>query len=224
MIIELVVGSGLVIAGVAAARLLVRRRRAEPEVEDGADAKPPKKPVDDTPETKKTKPKPSGPKRAPRRRPSGEGPRGLRVDDVLLYADTELWLAGMIALEEEDLVARLFVCPGSTRAEWIAQLDEHADDIALLMPSDDVVAGSVPDVLPVDGRRLTLERRGRASVSWDGESLPKIDATADYVLLSDAGGRVVLVLDFERAPRIALKGDRVSKAMIDLLPGGDLDD
>ena len=42
--------------------------------------------------------------------------RGLRVGDVLLYADTELWLAGMVELWEEDLVARLFPTPGALRS------------------------------------------------------------------------------------------------------------
>ncbi len=196
MIVELLVGAGLVLAGAAAARVVLRRR--EPDREE------PPATEDETPEP--------------------TGPRGLRVGDVLLYAETELWLAGMLELDEEGFVARLFPTPGGVRAEWVAQLDEPAADLATLSPTDEVPAGPVPESLPIGGRRLTLERRGDAVVSSDGEHLPRTSGKARYCLLSDAGGRVLVVLDFEKAPRLALVGDRVARHMIDLLPGGDLDE
>lgn len=196
MIVELLVGAGLVLAGAAAARVVLRRRE-EPDREEP--------PVEDTP-------------------PEPTGPRGLRVGDVLLYADTELWLAGMLELDEEGFVARLFPTPGGVRAEWVAQLDEPATDLATLSPTDEVPAGPVPESLPVGGRRLTLERRGDAVVRSEGEHLPRTSAKGRYCMLSDAGGRVLVVLDFEKAPRLALVGDRVARHMIDLLPGGDLDE
>jgi hypothetical protein len=46
---------------------------------------------------------------------------------------------------------------------------------------------------------------------------------AAYCLLSEVGGRVALVLDFERAPRLSLAGERVMRDAIDLLPGGDVE-
>lgn len=198
MIVELIVGAGLVLAGAAAARVFFLRREDE-EREDTSGA------GDGG----------NGPVR--------EGPRGLRVGDVLLYADTELWLAGMLELDEEGFVARLFPTPGGLRAEWVVQLDEEATDLAMLCATDEVPAGAVPESLPIGGRRLTLERRGSAVVRVEGEHLPRTGGKARYALLSDVGGRVLLVLDFERAPRLALTGERVERHMIDLLPGGDLD-
>lgn len=198
MIVELLVGAGLVLAGAAAARVLLRRK-------DGDDEEGPAPEVGATPKA-----------------PSLEGPRGLRVGDVLLYADTELWLAGMIELGEEGFVARLFPTPGGMRAEWVVQLDESATDLAALSATDEVPTGPVPESLPIAGRRLTLERRGHAVVRTEGEHLPRTSGTGRYVILSDAGGRVLVVLDFEKAPRLALVGDRVPRHMIDLLPGGDL--
>ena len=53
---------------------------------------------------------------------------------------------------------------------------------------------------------------------------PRTNPEARYTILSDAGGRVLVVLDFAKAPRLALVGDRISRAMIDLLPGGDLEE
>lgn len=214
MIFELLVGAGLVVAGAAAARVLLRRqegldgdaeRRGEAdEAREGAA---------------------SGKKPAPRsaRGPSAVGPRGLRVGDVLLQGDTELWLAGMIELDEEGFVLRLFVTPGALRADWVVQLDEEARDLATLEETDEVPEGHVPEALPVGGRRLTLERRGYADVRTAGEHLPRTTNRAHYDVLSDAGGRVLVVVDFDKAPRIAVVGDRVGKHTVDLLPGGDLE-
>ncbi len=196
MIVELLVGAGLVLAGAAAARVLRRRRDAiRDEDENDMD------------------------------RSVGEvsRARGLRVGDVLLYADTELWLAGMLELDEEGFVARLFPTPGGNHSEWVAQLDEDAGDLALLSPTDEVPEGPVPESLPMGGRRLTLERRGQAVLRIDGEHLPRTNPAGRFCVLSDAGGRVLVVLDFDKAPRLALLGERVARHMIDLLPGGDLE-
>lgn len=197
MIVEFLMGAGLVLAGAAAARVLLRR--GEPNGLDHV--------KEDEGE----------------REPVPQGPRGLLVGDVLLYADTELWLAGMLELDEEGFVARLFPTPGGLRADWVAQLDEEATDLATLSKTDEVPAGAVPESLPIGGRRLTLERRGHAIVRAQGEHLPRTGGRGAYCLLSDAGGRILIVLDFEKAPRLALTGDRVERHMIDLLPGGDVE-
>lgn len=211
MIVELIVGAGLVVAGAAAARVLMQRRELVEEDEAEVDEKDAKKDEGE-------------PKREKKKRRPLDGPRGLRVGDVLLYADTELWLAGMLQLDEEGFALRLFPTPGGLRAEWVAQLDEEARDLATLEATDEVPAGAVPEALPIGGRRLTLERRGHADVRSKGEHLPRTTDRGRYVILSDAGGRVAVVVDFEKAPRIALVGDRVAKHMVDLLPGGDLED
>lgn len=235
MIIELVLGAGLVVAGITATRAMARRR-AEEDPSDPSDKGPSDKGAsgigasdEDHPETSEADPAPveSGKKgrrrfrRARRKRPARVGPRGLLVGDVLLYGDTELWLAGAIELDEEGLVARLFPTPGALRSEWLAQLDEEARDLATMSLCDEVPAGAVPESLPIGGRRLTLERRGHAEVRCEGESLPRTQTRGRYSLLSDAGGRVLFVLDFDKAPRLALSGDRVARHMMDLLPGGD---
>ncbi|MEC7523794.1 MAG: hypothetical protein VYE22_28175 [Myxococcota bacterium] len=207
MIVELIVGAGLVMAGAAAARMLMRRgeldaEEGQPDAEPEADDAPPKR----------------------RRAPLREGPRGLRVGDVLLHGAGELWLAGAIELDEEGFVARLFPTPGGTSAGWVAQLDDEASDLATLEETDEVPDGAVPEALPIAGRRVRLERRGHATVTRSGEHLPRTEASCRYTILSDAGGKVLVVVDFDTAPRIALVGDRVARHMIDLLPGGDLED
>lgn len=214
MIVELLVGAGLVAVGTATARILMRRREANAN-DDETDEGPKKAPE-------------KGPKKARGKKPKAKdkrpGPRGLLVGDVLLYADTELWLAGMLELDEEGFVARLFPCPGGGRADWVAQLDETADDLVTLKDTSEVPAGPVPEALPVGGRRLSLEARGTADVHAKGEHLPRTGSRATYTILSDAGGRVLMVVDFPKAPRLALLGDRMGKHMVDLLPGGDLEE
>jgi hypothetical protein len=215
-VVEILVGAGLVLAGAAAARMILRRKSndAPPEKDKKKAADAAKKKAADAAKKKG--------KKDEKREPT-DGPRGLRVGDVLLYADTELWLAGMIELDEEGLVARVFPTPGGMRAEWVAQLDESANDVATLAVTDEVPAGPVPEALPIGGRRLSLERRGQAIVRVDGEHLPRTSPQGRYVILSDAGGRVLVVIDFEKAPRLALVGDRLERHMVDLLPGGDLE-
>jgi hypothetical protein len=223
VIVEILVGFGLVMAGAAAARVLIRRREAAADDVDGKDEPPKEKKVEKEKEKEKETAK-KAKKKKKSEEPAVIGPRGLRVGDVLLYADTELWLAGMIELDEEGLVLRLFPTPGGTRADWLVQLDEEGRDVATLSETDEVPAGPIPESLPIAGRRVSLERRGDAVVHTEGEHLPRTSAKARYAILSDAGGKMLLVLDFEKAPRIALAGERVERHMLDLLPGGDLEE
>ena len=207
MLTGLIIGAGIVLAGAVAARRFMKTAK---EADGSPDA---------------------GDKGGER---SGEGERkratdphrsrkkrGLKVGDVLLYADTELWLAGAIELDEEGWVARLFPTPGALRSEWVAQLDEAAQDLALLRSTDEVPAGAVPESLPVDGQRLSLERRGHAEVETEGEGLPATSAQAQWVILSEPGGGILFVVDFEGGTRLSLSGERVSRALVDHLPGGD---
>lgn len=148
--------------------------------------------------------------------------RGLAIGDVLLYADSELWLAGCIALDEEGYVLKLFHTPGGgERAEWVAQLDEDAHDLALAKATDEVPAGRVPAELPIGGFRLSLRRRGHAQVTAEGEGLPPITEQAEYVELGGPGGRGLLVLDFQGGDRLALSIERLGRELFDLLPGSD---
>lgn len=193
MIIEL--GLAVSAAGVA---LWAYRRRRQPKVPGRANEPGPK----------------GGPEPKAPRRP------GLHVSDVILYADTELWLAGCIDLDDGADVLRLFATPGAKRAAYVAQLDREGEDLATLSPGAKVSAGRIPDELSVDGSRLRLRKRGRAGVRTEGESLPPHTAQADYVLLGDPSGRLLLVIDFVGGERLALSGERVPRGMLDVLPGG----
>jgi hypothetical protein len=172
-------------------------------------------------------------------KPHRSGPRGLRVGDVLLYADTELWLAGSFELDEEGLVARVFRAPGNDRAPWVIQLDPDAQKIVLARDcGDEVPGGRVPAELPIGGMRLSLERRGHAKVTVEGEldahdsktggaktgdakTLDAKTVRAEYVRMTGPGGRELLVVDFEGGPRLALAGERTGRELFDFLPGGD---
>lgn len=192
MLIEVLIGGGLVVAGAAAARSLVRRAERESAA-------------------------------APKSRETAE-PRGLKVGDVLLHGSDEHWLAGMVELDEHGMALRVFRAPGAGENEWVAQLDERAKDVALLSETGEVPEGAVPESLPIDGRRLELECRGQADVRVTGEHLPRVQPRCEYTVLSEMAGRILVVIDFERAPRLALAGERVEPHMLELLPGGDADD
>lgn len=196
MIVELAIGAAAVVVASAIARA-VAVRRAEREAEAGR-------------------------KRELAAR-AAEPRRGLRVGDVLLYVGDELWLAGALELDEEGTRIWLFRAPENARVGWVVQLDERGDELALALESAEIPEGPVPDRLPLGGRLLSLRRRGRAKVRARGEQVPKVGAgsAARFVVLEDAGGRMAVVVDLEGAGRVALVGDRVERALIDVLPGGD---
>ena len=196
MIAEIAIGAAIVASVSFAFRTLNAAKREQRAPEDGDE-------------------KPKKPKRT--------GPRGLRVGDVLLYADTELWLSGVFELDEEGLVARVFKAPGNAVADWVVQLDEEAEDIAIGKETDEVPDGRVPSELPIRGMRLSLRRRADAIVTKEGDNLPPISESAEVVLMGGAGGRTLLVIDFKGSGRISLDLERIGREMIELLPGGDED-
>ncbi len=103
-------------------------------------------------------------------------PRGLRIGDVLLYADAEIWLAGEVHLDEEGFALSLFPTPGAPRSTFVAQLDEHAREIALVEGANLIGRGAdcqvridLPDIsrhharIQVAGDVATIEDLGSKS-------------------------------------------------------------
>ena len=222
MIVEVAVGGALVAAAALAWRRLHERRAMKKRSDEDAPSETKEKsekkePRDAKGEKAREKVAPA----AAKKKPARSGPRGLRVGDVLLYADAELWLAGCFELDEEGLVARVFRAPGNDRAPWVIQLDPDAQKIVLARDcGDEVPGGRVPAELPVGGMRLSLERRGHADVFVEGELEAK-PARAEFVRMTGPGGRELLVVDFEGGERIALFGERTGRELFDFLPGGD---
>lgn len=218
MILEVAVGGAIVAAAGLAWRRLHERRAMEKRSDQAADTSKPSEKVAGTSEKKREA---VANAKAPPKQPARSGPRGLRVGDVLLYADAELWLAGYFELDEEGFVARVFHAPGNDRAPWVIQLDPDAQKIVLAREcGDEIPGGRVPAELPVAGMRLSLERRGHAVVLVEGE-LDAKPARAEFVRLTGPGGRELLVVDFEGGERIALFGERTGRELFDFLPGGD---
>ncbi len=224
VIIELAVGAGIVVLGALAIRRAKRREAAAAlERGDGTDASAAKAETSKDDDETDRDSEPSGEAEAgeEKKRARPQSPRGLRVGDVILYADTELWLAGEVYLDEEGFALSLFAAPGAARATHIAQLDAEARDVAFLAHTDEVPGGAVPTELPIEGLRLKLRRRGHADVRTEGEHLPLTTARAEYVILGGPGGKTLVVIDFEAGDRIALHGEVMGPEMYDLLPGGD---
>lgn len=218
MIVEIAVGGAIVAAATLAWRRLHERRAVQKRSDQAGDTSKSPEKVERTSEKKREA---VANAKATTKTPARSGPRGLRVGDVLLYADAELWLAGCFELDEEGLVARVFRAPGNDRAPWVIQLDPDAQKIVLAREcGDEIPAGRVPAELPVAGMRLSLERRGHAEVIVEGELEAK-PARGEFVRLTGPGGRELLVVDFEGGERIALFGERTGRELFDFLPGGD---
>ncbi len=147
-------------------------------------------------------------------------PRGLRVGDVLLYANSELWLAGGYELWEDGFVARIFSTPGNPHADYVVQLDSDASAIGLCKVTDEVPSGSLPVELPLHGERVRVERRGSCSVLTEGD-LKSQGESAKFARFASAGGPVLFVTDFSEENRFALFGEKLGAAMFEVLPGDD---
>jgi hypothetical protein len=193
MIVELAIGAAVAVAASALALAIANRRAARRQVEKARRQAELARVTD------------------PR--------RGLRVGDVLLHLGDALWLAGVIELDEEGSRIQLFRVFENARARWLAQLDEHAQELALLSESSEIPEGNVPDRMPIGGRVLSLRRRGRAVVRTRGEHLPSLSGTARFAILGEAGGRLAIVVDPESGARLTLVGDRVERGLFEVLPG-----
>lgn len=148
------------------------------------------------------------------------GRRGLRCGDVITAPGLEVALHAMIELEEEGVVLRAFRTL-EVNERWLVQLDAHAKRLALGARSDEIPDGAVPEVLPVGGRRVRIERRGRALVRLEGPELPAMQRV-QYVVMSERAGRVLVVIDPEDGPRLALHLDELDIRGVDVLRGGDV--
>ncbi len=153
--------------------------------------------------------------------PRLDGPRGFRVGDVLLYADTELWLAGCFELVEQGFVARVFRSPGNRHAQWVIQLDEEGRNVALAHETDAVPDGALPSELRLREMRFAMVRRTSVVVHRMGAELPRSTKRAVAVFFEGPGGHVALALDFEGGSRLAFEGERVLPEMLELLPAGE---
>jgi len=151
---------------------------------------------------------------------SSLGTRGLRCGDVITAPGIELALHAMIELDEEGVVLRAFRTL-EVNERWLVQLDGRGKRLALGLPTTEVPAGAVPEVLPVGGRRVRVERRGRASVRLEGPELP-VMVRAQYVVMSERAGRVVVVIDPDGGDRLALHLDELDIRGVDVLRGGDV--
>lgn len=241
--IELAIGASLVALSAFALRAL---RPREDEAEDAGRPAPAGDargdgPVDGQgPRRPSLEPRPGvvtlggagGPSRPAPHRPgaqpsawgASEEPRGLRLGDVLLYDLHELWVAGTLEVVggESDVLFRIHVTPANPEADAVAQFDPKADDLALLKEAMDLPAGRLPDTLRFDG--LVYERRFRQPVRvWPhGEYLPSSASDATASRWEGPGDRVLIALEKPTDERLAWTGRRVSRALFDLLPGGDM--
>lgn len=143
----------------------------------------------------------------------------LQVGDVLVdrASDATYWLAGLLELDDGIRRWRLFRAPQTGEGTWVVELE--GQELVVGSETDQVPAGRVPEVLPMEGLQLTLRRRLHASVRREGESLPPSTEQAECVRLAALGGRNLLVIDFYGGERLAVLGTRVEWTRMEHLPG-----
>lgn len=147
------------------------------------------------------------------------GPRALRIGDVLVHPDGDLWIQGRMTLREGPESLTLLRTQGAPHAEWL--LEPRPDELHVLVPSGAVPGGRVPSELRRGPLVARLIRRGPVTVETEGEGLPSTTPKAELVVLGFPNGDRVLVLDFADGSRLALEGKPLDRGLVDILPGGD---
>jgi hypothetical protein len=136
----------------------------------------------------------------------------------VLEAGSELDDGGLV-LRALDVLA--------VRRQSVLQLDAAGEVLVLAEPTEDVPQGRVADSIAQDGRILSLVRRGRAMArailpdrppaAWPSGA--PLTGPVEYVVLADRAGRHLVVLQ-AGDERLALRGDRLDRRQLDILPGG----
>lgn len=143
---------------------------------------------------------------------------GLHPGDVVMIAGSELALDRSSELDDGGVLRVLETIAAEPR--YLVQLDPAAERVVLATPYAELPEGRVADVVVLEGRTLTLARRGEAAarpVSADREGL--LTGRVRFTVLADRGGRHLVVLEPDSAPRLVLTGDLLDRRLIDVLPG-----
>jgi hypothetical protein len=140
---------------------------------------------------------------------------GLQVDDVLLYMNEELWLAGVVRIRDESFQLSLFRT--SVEGEWVVELDLGRRLLVRGRSCVDVPDGAVPSALPVGGRIFQQYRHGSGRAETAGLYVPLVEPAGRFWLLSAAGGHHLVVAD-SGAARIAVTGEELHPGLVDRLP------
>lgn len=191
MIIEVAAAVGL---GAALLALAARRRRSRSSGEDSASTIPPR-PASNVPNQNEA--------------------RALRVGDVVAAEGGDHWLVGAYRLDDDGQRTLLL---SSSEGSFFLEHEASTGSIALLESTDCVPAGTVPDRLPVGPLGLTLRQRSFARATIEGSFAHACAGPCELVLLGDAAGRILLVLDHQGG-RLALLGRRLDRHEYDTLPG-----
>ncbi len=144
---------------------------------------------------------------------------GLHPGDVVMISGGELALERASELDDGGLLRVLETIAAEPR--YVVQLDPAGERLVLARPYRDLPEGRVADVVELEGRMLTLARRGEAAarpVLPDREGL--LTGRVRFTILADRGGRHLVVLEQEPGTRLVLTGDLLDRRLIDVLPGG----
>jgi hypothetical protein len=155
---------------------------------------------------------------------AARGP-GLAPGDVLTGLGQEQVLEMGSELDDGGLVLRVLDVL-SARRQHVLQLDVAGEALVLAEPTEAVPAGRVADTVELEGRILGLVRRGRATARPIRSDRPPsawpsgapLTGEVAYVILADRGGRHLVVLE-AGTERLALRGDRLDRRQLDILPG-----
>jgi len=152
--------------------------------------------------------------------PTGPASDELSLNDVLLYLDEELWLAGVLELRSEEHTLRFFVCPRGEGRAWVVAPNPAAPPFLLDEGAERTLgAGAVPVELRHSGRIYKRVRVLDATVQCAGTWLPEVQGRVRMSWLEAPGERALCALDFAAGQRIALAGERMAGPLVERLPG-----
>lgn len=144
----------------------------------------------------------------------------LALGDVVTGNGEERWLAGALALREDDrLLAVVFVAPEGGEHHAVVAFPRPRKDIYWLRPVTVEAPDEPPATIEIQG--AALRRKGRIPVSVErlGQGAPNVGETAIFASY-DAGAREVAVVVTSQGKVHAWSGRKLEEGEFDRLGGG----
>ena len=159
--------------------------------------------------------------------PSGERTlHTIQVDDVVTHLATDYIVEGVVTLDEDGEVTRLYRMADGSTVRWLGARPGSDDPLLLEEAPELALDAAGPEELAHTGQTYRLVKRGAVKATHAGNI--GAGRTADRARLYEYAGpgaaRVIAVAWGAAAPSTdaradAFRGERLSAASIDILPG-----
>jgi hypothetical protein len=145
----------------------------------------------------------------------------LQIGDVASYLDVDYLVEGMLTLDEDGRVTRLYRMTDGSKVRWLAARPDDDGAVLLDEAPELVMDAAGADTLTYQGTPYRLTARGHAHVIRAGTlgSGRSGDRTRIYEYAGPGNERVIGLAWVGGDRMDVFRGERLSPGVLDLLPG-----